>query len=227
MSGPPLAVDIDGTITDGTGAVDPRVFGPLREWPAPVVVATGKALPFPVALCEFVGLPTTVVAENGGVVAVEATDEVVVLGDPDRPRAAAEAYAEAGHDTGWPETRFINRWRETEVNVSPDQPRAPLKRIAAEHGLEVVDSGYAYHLKDPAIGKGDGLAVVADRLGLAPESFAAVGDSENDVTTFETVGRAIAVGNADDAARGAADETTEATYADGFLAALDRLRDAA
>lgn len=224
MSDPPLAVDIDGTITDGTGAVDPRVFEPLQSWEGPVVFATGKALPFPVALAHFVGLPETVVAENGGVATVSATDEVVLLGDGEAARAALQDYVDAGYEVGWQETKFINRWRETETNVNPDQPREPLERFAAAHGLEVVDTGYAFHVKDPSLGKEDGLAVVADRLDLSLEAFAAVGDSVNDAGAFESVGRAIAVGNADETARAAADEVTNATYADGFLEALDRIR---
>jgi len=64
---PPLAVDIDGTLTREDRSVDSRVLDVLREWDAPVVVATGKALPYPVALCQFVGVEECVVAENGGV----------------------------------------------------------------------------------------------------------------------------------------------------------------
>jgi len=44
----PIVLDIDGTLTraDGEPGIDPRVFEPLRTWPEPVVVATGKAFPF-------------------------------------------------------------------------------------------------------------------------------------------------------------------------------------
>ena len=65
---PPLAVDIDGTLTRPDTSIDPRVINPLRDWDDPVVVATGKAFPYPVALCAFLGVPANVVAENGGVV---------------------------------------------------------------------------------------------------------------------------------------------------------------
>ena len=222
---PPLVVDIDGTLTDETRAVDPRVFPVLHEWPAPVVVATGKSMPFPVALCDFVGIETVVIAENGGVVLV-GRDTLRIEGDRAAADAVAAAYRDAGYDLGWGEADLVNRWRETEVAVSLDSPLAPLADIAAEHGLEVVDTGFAYHVKSPAITKGTGLEAVAEELDLAPADFAAVGDSENDAATFERAGLSIAVANADETALAAAEFVTDARYADGFLEAVERIRTA-
>lgn len=217
---PPLAVDVDGTLTRADGAVDPRVFDPLRAWEAPVVVATGKALPYPVALCAFVGIPITVVAENGGVVYVEANDELVHLGDRRAAQRAVDAYVQAGYSLGWGSVDLVNRWRETEVAVNRASPLDPLEEFAAAEGLEVVDTGYAYHVKSPDVDKGDGLRAVADRLGYDPAAFVVVGDSENDAAAFATAGTGIAVANADDTALSAADRVTEAEYADGLLEAL-------
>jgi len=221
---PPLAVDIDGTLTRPDKSVDPRVFDPLREWEAPVVIATGKSFPYPVGLCEFLGVPLNVIAENGGVVYVESADEVVYNGAPEAAAAVAEAYRAEGHGLGWNDADVVNRWRETELAVSREQPLAPLERIAAAHGLEVVDTGYAYHAKSPAVDKGEGLETAAGLLGLSAESFVAVGDSENDAAAFDLAGRSFAVANADDAALAAADEVTEAAFADGFLEALSAVR---
>ena len=50
-----------------------------------------------------------------------------------------------------------------------------------------------------------------------------MGDSVNDASTFEVAGQSFAVGNADDVARAAADVVVEERYADGFLAAVERL----
>ncbi|QSG05557.1 phosphoglycolate phosphatase [Halapricum desulfuricans] len=216
----PLAVDVDGTLTDGRGAIDHRVLPALREWPAPVVIATGKSMPYPIALCQFIGIEGRVIAENGGVVAVADTDTLQFEGDREAARAVADAYVEAGYTLGWSEVDFVNRWRETEIAVAREQPLEPLESIAADHGLEVVDTGYAYHVKSPDVSKGKGLEVVAGELGLDPAAFLAVGDSENDVSTFEVAGEAVAVANADDAALAAADRVTEATYADGFFEAV-------
>lgn len=220
---PPIAVDVDGTMTRSDRSLDPRVLEPLRSWLSPVVIATGKALPYPVGLCEFIGLPITVIAENGGVVAV--ADELVTLGDRTGPQAVADAYVAAGHDLGWGPADFPNRWRETEVAVNRGSPLAPLEALASEHGLEVVDSGYAYHVKSPDVDKGRGLRIVADHLDIAPSAFVAVGDSVNDADAFRTAGTGIAVGNADEAALAAADRVTEATYSEGLLEALSIVRD--
>jgi len=217
---PPLAVDIDGTLTDGQGAIDHRTLPVLREWPAPVVVATGKSLPYPIGLCHFVGIEGRVIAENGGVVALAETDTLRFEGDREAAAAVADAYVEAGYSLGWREIDFVNRWRETEIAVARDQPLAPLESIAFEHGLDVVDTGYAYHVKSPDVSKGQGLEVIADELGVDPETFLAVGDSENDVSTFDVAGEAVAVANADDAALATADWVTDGSYADGFLEAI-------
>lgn len=218
---PPLAVDIDGTLTDADSAVDSRAFDVLREWNAPVVVATGKALPYPVALCQFVGIPANVVAENGGIAYVDGSEELVAVGDRTAAQAVADEYEAAGYDLGWGRTDLVNRWRETEVAVSRDSPLEPLERVAGDHGLEVVDTGFAYHVKSTDVSKGRALTVVAERLGRDPGAFVAVGDSVNDVSTFETAGRSYAVANADGAAQAAADVVVEGRYAEGFLDAVD------
>ena len=234
----PLAVDIDGTLTRPRPdrGVDPRVLDALRTYAeeAPVVVATGKAFPFPVALCEFIDIPKRVIAENGGVTFCETdsggnpgveSNGIAYNGDPAAAEAVADAYREAGYDLGWGEPDLVNYWRETEVAVAPDRPLPPLTAIAADHGLEVVDTGYAYHVKSPAIDKDSGLESVAAALGRDPESFVAVGDSENDAELFGVAGESYAVANADDHALEAADHVTEASYADGFLEALKRASD--
>ncbi|MFW6457784.1 MAG: phosphoglycolate phosphatase [Halodesulfurarchaeum sp.] len=217
---PPLAVDIDGTISRSDRSIDPRVMDALGGWPAEVVIATGKALPYPVALCSYVGRNPLVVAENGGV--ATSPEGLHVLGNRDGAKAVAEAYQSRGYEIGFGEPDFANRWRETEIAVSRSQPLEPLEALAESHGLEVVDSGYAYHVKSPAVSKGRALTVLAKDVGIDLSATVAIGDSENDVSTFEAVGTAIAVANATDSAKAAADHVMSGSYADGFLEALNR-----
>ncbi|WP_331233152.1 phosphoglycolate phosphatase [Natronorarus salvus] len=218
---PPLVLDIDGTLTRPDGSIDPRIFDRLRSWDAPVVLATGKAFPYPVALCHFVGIEELVIAENGGVVA--AREELSIEGDRQAADAVAATFREAGYGHGWGPLDTVNRWRETELAVSREMPLAVLRGLAADHGLEVVDTGYAYHVKDPAVTKGRGLLTLADLLGRETTEFVAVGDSANDVSTFELVDRSYAVANADEAALAASDHVTDAPFSEGFFEVLDEL----
>ncbi|MFW6448217.1 MAG: HAD-IIB family hydrolase [Halobacteriota archaeon] len=215
-----LAIDIDGTITRPAGGLDERLFAPLRAWPGPVLVTTGKAFPYPIALCQFLGLPERVVAENGGVLAVDGTVEVTASGD--RIDGLVAALADVGIDPGWPPADLVNRWRETELAVERSVDRAALTAVAERFDLEVVDSGYAYHVKDPAVSKGAALERACELLDVALDDVLAIGDSENDVATFERAGQAVAVANADAAARAAADEVLEAGFGEGTLALLER-----
>ncbi|MFC7203561.1 HAD-IIB family hydrolase [Haloferax namakaokahaiae] len=218
---PPLVLDIDGTLTDAAGRLDPRVFDVLPSWDAPVVLATGKAFPYPVSLCHYIGLPETVVAENGGVVLVD--DHVTYAGDREAAQAAADEFVARGGDLGWGGADTVNRWRETEIAVNLDADEALLREVASEYDLEVVDTGYAYHLKSPGVEKAVGLEHVCEFLDYDPVDFVAIGDSENDASTFGVVGQSYAVANADDVAKAAADEVLEESYMDGTLSVLESL----
>ena len=222
---PPLALDIDGTLTTPSGRIDPRVFELLPAWDAPVVFATGKSFPYPVGLAHFLGRDETVIAENGGVAYAEG--ETTVLGDPAAPRAVVEAFEARGGEIGWGAGDTVNRWRETEVALSLDADEALLREVAAaaEGAVEVVDTGYAYHVKSPDVSKGRALEPVADALGLTPDEFVAVGDSENDASTFAVAGESYAVANADATARDAADVVCDEGYMDGTAAVLTALRE--
>lgn len=218
---PPLAVDIDGTMSRPDRSIDPRVLDALSAWQAPVVIATGKALPFPVALAQFAGIDEIVIAENGGIAVAE--DTLQVHGDREAADAVATEYRERGYDLGFGTLDLANRWRETEVAVSRESPLEPLEEIAAQHGLEVIDSEYAYHVKSSAVSKGNALEALAAHYDVDVEKFVAIGDSANDVSLFEMAGQSFAVGNAVPAAKDAADQVMSGSYADGFLEALNEI----
>lgn len=216
---PPLALDIDGTLTTPTHRIDPRIFEQLPEWPAPVVIATGKSFPYPIALCHFLGIPERVIAENGGVVCADG--QLSFQGNRETAEAAIEQFLDQGGDLGWGPADTTNRWRETELAASMDADEDLLRAVANSFDLEVVDTGYAYHLKTPGVEKGEGLRAVANQLGLEPADFVAIGDSENDVSMFEVAGESYAVANADDRALAVADSVTQDSYFDGTLSVLD------
>ena len=226
---PPLVLDIDGTLTrpDSMGTplpIDPRVFDPLANWPTTVVLATGKAFPFPVALGQFIGLERALIAETGGIACYD--DRMEQLGNGEAARAVKDAMVERGYEPTVDSLGFINRWRETEAAFDRTVPLQLLRDVAETHDLHVIDTGYAYHVKDPTVSKGRALEWVVDQLEADLDDFVAIGDSINDVSLFDRVGQSFALANADDAAQDAATHVTEGTHAVGTLEALAEVEDA-
>ncbi|MGU3539732.1 Cof-type HAD-IIB family hydrolase [Methylobacterium sp. A54F] len=86
-----------------------------------------------------------------------------------------------------------------------------------------VHRSQAYYLDvtPPGLDKGSFVTFMADRLGLAPERIAVLGDAGNDRAMFARAGLAIAMGNADAAVQAAAGAVTADNDSDGFAQAVD------
>ena len=74
----------------------------------------------------------------------------------------------------------------------------------------------------PGIDKGRLVAFLAERLAVPPQEILVLGDMENDLEMFGKAGFAVAMGNASDAVKRAADAMTLSNEEDGFAAAIER-----
>jgi Cof subfamily protein (haloacid dehalogenase superfamily) len=82
----------------------------------------------------------------------------------------------------------------------------------------------AYYLDITALAadKGVALARLAELMGVRLEHTAVLGDGHNDVAMFKRAGLAIAMGQASDEVRAAADQVTGTNEEDGVAQAIDR-----
>ncbi|HIH86359.1 MAG TPA: HAD hydrolase family protein, partial [Methanosarcinales archaeon] len=87
-------------------------------------------------------------------------------------------------------------------------------------GIELVDTGFAVHIKTLDVNKGTALVSVAEMMGLDTGDFVAIGDSVNDIEMIRTAGLGVAVGNAHPALKDAADLVTAGQYGAGVVEAL-------
>ena len=71
-----------------------------------------------------------------------------------------------------------------------------------------------------SINKGKGLSDICDRLEIPLSASAAFGDSENDIPMLKAAGWGVAMGNAEDAVKEAADTVTITNNEDGIAIAL-------
>jgi hydroxymethylpyrimidine pyrophosphatase-like HAD family hydrolase len=71
--------------------------------------------------------------------------------------------------------------------------------------------------------KGDGVASIASAMNIPLANVAVIGDMPNDLPMFARAGLSIAMGQAPDVVRTAADWTTTSNEEDGVAHAIDRL----
>ena len=74
----------------------------------------------------------------------------------------------------------------------------------------------------PDADKGHGVTELARAVGVPLEQVAVVGDGRNDVSMFRVAGLSIAVDNASDEVKKAADHVTASNVDDGVAQAIDR-----
>lgn len=212
-----IAIDIDGTLTHQDRSLDCRAVECLRALHIPIVLATGNVLCFARAAAKLIGTGGQVVAENGGVVSIAYDGEEYYDGDIEACKDAFVVLKEH-----FDLQKLDPEYRKTEIALRRNFDAADAQRIIGE-SIEIVDSGYAIHLKSISVNKGTGLRRISDLMGIDTENFAAIGDSENDIQMITAAGFGIAVGNAHPALRKVADLVTAGEYGAGVVEAVEYL----
>ena len=114
------------------------------------------------------------------------------------------------------------------MSVQPEILKDVQAQIAAflPEDLTVVQTAAFYLEVIPkVINKGQGIRDICRTLGISPEEVIAFGDAANDIPMLQAAGVGVAMGNAADAVKAAADKITRTNNEDGIAAALAELLD--
>ncbi|MGN0185464.1 MAG: HAD family hydrolase [Aristaeellaceae bacterium] len=95
--------------------------------------------------------------------------------------------------------------------------------LADVQGLAMAYGGNYVEICDAGATKGAALAVLAQQLGISHDEIACIGDSENDLSMFDTAGLRFAVGNAVPELKARADVVLPDNDHDGVAAAIGQL----
>jgi len=215
-----LAVDIDGTITDERRRLHPEVLRVLQSLEAEIILASGNTLCFTLAAATLIGTSGKVIAENGGVIQLGYDIEKILLASKDLPERALRYLSNL-----FPSIQPLDHeYRFSEVcirrNIDFERASDILQREFPE--LELVDTGFAFHIKHRDVSKGRALEIILEKL-ESPAPVVAIGDSMNDVSMFEVADLSVALANAPEEAKKKADVVTEDSFYRGFLEALNYL----
>ncbi len=105
-----------------------------------------------------------------------------------------------------------------------EMAEAVLAAADLDPGCYGVELGYSGWIDITAAGvsKGSGVALLAERLGMSAADTAVIGDGTNDLPMFAWAGCSVAMGQAHDDVKGAADEVTASVADDGVAEMLER-----
>lgn len=111
------------------------------------------------------------------------------------------------------------------MSVEPEQLHRVQAQIAEflPETLTVVQTAPFYLEVIPcSINKGQGIRDICRVLGISTEEVVAFGDAQNDIPMLQAAGMGVAMGNASEAVKAAADYVTLSNNEDGIAAALER-----
>lgn len=209
-----LATDYDGTLAHH-GAVDAPTIAALEALKASgrrLIMVTGRELPDLQRAFDRLDLFDMVVAENGSLLHVPATQsERVVAAAP--PPALVAALREREVDPLSVGQGIIATWEPNEGKV--------LEAIR-DLGLEwqIIFNKGAVMVLPPGVNKATGLAAALADMRLSPLNVVGIGDAENDHAFLTACGGSVAVANALDAVKATADLVTKADHGAGVAEAI-------
>lgn len=97
------------------------------------------------------------------------------------------------------------------------------KELERYEELVLVSSlGYNIEINAAGVDKGIGLMELGELLGFCPEEIMACGDGDNDIQMLERAGIGVAMGNAEEKVKAAADYITETNDEEGAAKAIIR-----
>src|SRR5690349_1522840 len=208
-----LAAGFDGTLARD-GRCDERCVDALREISATgrkLILVTGRELRRLLEVFPEARVFDYIVAENGAVLHRTATRHSEILGQapPEILLQELRRRQIAPLSVG---SSIITTRAEHREAVSD-----ALRKLKLHLDYELVTNDEALLILPPGIDKASGIDEALRELGVSRHNLVAIGNAENDLPLFASAEHAVAVANAADSVKQAADRTTDGSYCDGFL----------
>ncbi|MGI8981230.1 MAG: HAD family hydrolase [Pirellulaceae bacterium] len=185
-----LACDYDGTIATH-GRVDEATLESLQRFARSgrqLLLVTGRELPELKTVFPELAVFHYVVAENGGLLHVPATQQEQVIADPPPPRFVQELIARGVGPISVGRS-IVATWQPHEATVL-----ATIKDLGLD--LQVIFNKGAVMILPSGVNKATGLAAALREMKLSRHNVVAVGDAENDHAFLQFAHFGAAVANA-------------------------------
>lgn len=236
-----VALDIDGTLIKEDMTIHSKhieAINKLRQKGIKVVLSTGRSLPACKKYAEQLNLKDLIITGNGSEV-WQLPDQVLhrVPLNPARVetmwalRKKYETYhwaatTEAVWKMEMPDMIQNHTWLKFGFDTSDDEAReAIIKELSVYDDLEITNSSMTnIEVNAKGVNKASALKIVSQKTGIPLSNMMAMGDSLNDVSMIKACGTGIAMGNAQEITKMAADFITLSNEEAGVSHALEHFK---
>jgi len=212
-----LATDYDGTLAEDGGVARSTIeaLESFRSSGRRVVLITGRELAQLLEIFDRTDLFDWVVAENGAVLYHPATRRKQVLTEP-APLHLVEELQRRGVSPISTGDAIVATWRPHENTVL---------EVIRELGLDrqVTLNKDAVMVLPVGVDKASGLEAALEEMKLSWKNVVGIGDAENDLAFLHRCRCAVAVSNAIESVKAAADFTTLAARGEGVVELIDEV----
>lgn len=236
-----VALDMDGTLLTKNHEVsvaNQEMIAKAQAQGITVMLCTGRWIGFCESYAEELRLNTYFITVNGGEIW---TAKKELIERHELGPKTIESMWHLGNKIGvnmWmtsttnnytnsnrPEDFTAYKWLKIGYSTEDHEKLATIKEeLKTYEGLELTNSLPTNIEVNPlGVNKASALVRVCKELGITMDEVMAVGDSMNDIKMIEQAGIGVAMGNAQEKVKAAADVITDANYEDGVATAIERI----
>ncbi|GKU80740.1 HAD family hydrolase [Niallia sp. NCCP-28] len=232
-----IALDMDGTLLNQKGEIpeeNRKAIKEAQDQGIHVVLSTGRSIATCREHAESLLLKTFLVTVNGSeiwdyqgnliernLVEAESIKWMWELSQKHKARVWAISCGKTWNDQ-MPEDIASLEWLKFGFDIEDDKIRASVLKELQDKGVFELSNSSLSNIEVNAIGinKAKGLKTVCEKLHITMDDVMAVGDSLNDISMIKEAGFGVAMGNAQETVKKAADAVTETNEANGVANAI-------
>ncbi|GAA0437181.1 MAG: Cof-type HAD-IIB family hydrolase [Bacillota bacterium] len=234
-----IALDMDGTLLNSEHEVSEATREAIAEALAKdvhVVLSTGRWLQSCHPYAESLKLTSYLVTANGG--EIWTVNKELVEQHLLKPEKIEKMYTlakeiglsiwmistEGVYRDSAPDNFYDHKWLKFGCeSYNESRLSEMMKQLSYIEGLELTNSLPTNMEVNPkGVSKASALETVCEKIGISMKEIMAVGDSLNDMKMIQEAGIGVAMGNAQDAIKQAANYVTDTNNNDGVAKAIHR-----